>query len=87
MGFHCPERQTTADFLTSLTSETERLVETGFEARVPRTPEEFAARWKSSAERQTLIEEILEFERRFKVGGEQLAAFQTYRSTRKAKSM
>jgi hypothetical protein len=36
------ERQTTADFLTSLTSPAERIVKPGFENMVPRTPDEFA---------------------------------------------
>ena len=41
MGFYCPPRQTTADFLTSLTSPAEREVRLGFEGRVPNTPDEF----------------------------------------------
>ncbi|CAI7636806.1 unnamed protein product [Penicillium glandicola] len=58
MGFHCPDRQTTADFLTSLTNPSERLVRPGFENYVPRTPDEFAARWKESPERKQLLAEI-----------------------------
>ncbi|OQD88934.1 hypothetical protein PENANT_c003G00615 [Penicillium antarcticum] len=58
MGFDCPDRQTTADFLTSLTSPSERLVRPGFESAVPRTPDEFAARWKFSPERRELLAEI-----------------------------
>lgn len=58
MGFDCPDRQTTADFLTSLTSPTERSARPGFENQVPRTPDEFAARWKASPERARLLEEI-----------------------------
>ncbi|KAF4772135.1 hypothetical protein HAV15_005009 [Penicillium sp. str.  len=58
MGFHCPERQTTADFLTSLTSPSERVVRPGFEDTVPRTPDEFEARWKESPERKQLLAEI-----------------------------
>ncbi|EEB87302.1 hypothetical protein MPER_15408, partial [Moniliophthora perniciosa FA553] len=38
MGFECPERQTTADFLTSLTNPAERRARPGFEHKVPRTP-------------------------------------------------
>jgi ATP-binding cassette subfamily G (WHITE) protein 2 (PDR) len=53
MGYHCPDRQTTADFLTSLTNPEERIVEPGFENKVPRTPDEFAAAWKNSRERAT----------------------------------
>jgi hypothetical protein len=42
IGFECASRQTTAGFLTSLTSPAERLVKPGFENKTPRTAEEFA---------------------------------------------
>ncbi|KAK5807241.1 hypothetical protein VI817_001499 [Penicillium citrinum] len=42
LGYICPGRQTTADFLTSLTTPAERIVQPGFENRVPQTSEEFA---------------------------------------------
>lgn len=58
MGFDCPDRQTTADFLTSLTSPTERVVCPGVEHCVPRTPDEFAERWKASLDRTKLLAEI-----------------------------
>lgn len=57
-----PERQTTPDFLTSMTSPGERVVRPGFENKVPKTPEEFAKRWQNSKERRTLLSEILEYE-------------------------
>jgi len=38
LGFECPDRQTTADFLTSMTSHLERVVQPGFEARFPGHP-------------------------------------------------
>ncbi|KAK9433828.1 ABC-transporter extracellular N-terminal-domain-containing protein [Lipomyces doorenjongii] len=47
MGFDCPDRQTTADFLTSLTSPSERVVKPDYENRVPRTPDEFVTAWKN----------------------------------------
>lgn len=62
MGYHCPDRQTTADFLTSLTDPSERLVTPGFEKQVPRTPDEFADAWKHSSARARLLEEISAFE-------------------------
>ncbi|RMD43205.1 hypothetical protein DV735_g1891, partial [Chaetothyriales sp. CBS 134920] len=43
LGFECPSRQTTADFLTSLTNPAERVVRKGFEGRTPNTPDEFAS--------------------------------------------
>jgi ATP-binding cassette, subfamily G (WHITE), member 2, PDR len=45
LGFECPSRQTTADFLTSLTNPAERVVCQGFEGKAPSTPDEFAAAW------------------------------------------
>ena len=61
MGWDCPQRQTTADFLTSLTNPAERKARPGFENKVPRTAEEFEARWKSSPEYAALIKEIDEY--------------------------
>lgn len=62
MGYHCPSRQTTADFLTSLTNPKEREVEKGFENKVPRTPLEFYNYWQESPENKAngkLIDEQL----------------------------
>ncbi|KAI9151516.1 ABC multidrug transporter atrG [Paramyrothecium foliicola] len=49
MGFLKPSRATTPDFLTSLTSPTERLVREGWEDWVPRSPDEFAYLWQQKA--------------------------------------
>lgn len=75
MGFECPLRQTTADFLTSLTSPAERTARKGFETRVPHTPDEFAALWQKSEDRAQLLREIAQFDAEFPVGGEQLEVF------------
>ncbi|KAK7058385.1 Multidrug resistance protein [Paramarasmius palmivorus] len=87
MGFLCPGRQTTADFLTSLTNPAERQAKPGFEHRVPRTPDEFAQAWKESLDRKRLLQEIDEFNREFPVGGEQLAKFRESRKQSQAKGM
>lgn len=58
MGYECPQRQTTADYLTSLTNPAERIVIPGYENSVPRTAKEFEAYWKSSPEYKSLVEEI-----------------------------
>jgi hypothetical protein len=79
LGFECPERQTTADFLTSLTSPSERTVRPGFENSTPRTPDEFAAVWKKSEDHARLMREIEEYENEYPVGGEQLKKFQDAR--------
>jgi ATP-binding cassette, subfamily G (WHITE), member 2, PDR len=86
LGFHCPDRQTTADFLTSMTSPLERVVRDGFEKRVPKTPDDFAARWKESTWRSALMTEIDEYEQQYKPDGEHLAAFQASRRAQQAKN-
>ncbi|PYH67281.1 pleiotropic drug resistance family ABC transporter [Aspergillus vadensis CBS 113365] len=85
MGFECPDRQTTADFLTSLTSPTERKVRKGYERLVPRTPDEFAARWRASTERRQLLADIEAFQHEFPLGGEKLKEFNRSRAAEKAK--
>lgn len=49
-GWACPPRQTTGDFLTSVTNPAERKARPGMEDKVPRTPEEFERWWQSSPE-------------------------------------
>lgn len=82
MGFDCPLRQTTADFLTSITSPAERLTRPGFEGRVPYTPDEFAAVWQKSEDRAQLLREIDEFDRQYPVGGEEVEKFKVSRKGR-----
>ncbi|KAF9165539.1 hypothetical protein DFQ26_009790 [Actinomortierella ambigua] len=48
LGFVCPPRQTTADFLTACTDPHERKPRPGFEGRVPHTPKEFENAFKQS---------------------------------------
>ncbi|KAF1984195.1 ABC drug exporter AbcA [Aulographum hederae CBS 113979] len=85
MGFECPARQTTADFLTSMTSPIERVVKKGWEDRVPRTPDEFAAKWKGSETRARLLEQIDEFDRKYTIGGEYRDKFLQSRRVQQAK--
>jgi ATP-binding cassette subfamily G (WHITE) protein 2 (PDR) len=85
MGFYCPERQTTADFLTSLTNPAERQVRPDFEGRVPQTADEFATRWKESPERKALLADIEANQAEYPLGGERLKEFSTSRGAQKAK--
>ena len=55
MGYKCPARQTTADFLTSLTNPAERTARKGHEHKVPRTPKEFYDYWRASPEYASLV--------------------------------
>lgn len=85
LGFECPARQTTADFLTSMTSPQERIVREGWENKAPRTPDDFARCWKDSAERQQLRAKLDEYDARFSIGGEYLEKFQESRRAQQAK--
>ncbi|KAK2027777.1 ABC-2 type transporter [Colletotrichum zoysiae] len=58
MGWECPRRQTTGDFLTSITNPSERKARPGLENQVPRTPEDFEAYWRQSPEFRALRQEI-----------------------------
>jgi ABC-type transport system involved in cytochrome bd biosynthesis fused ATPase/permease subunit len=63
MGWYCPPRQTTADFLTSVTSHEQRRPRQGFDNLVPRTPEEFEQHWRTSQDYKKLLAEIQQHER------------------------
>ncbi|KAI9043612.1 putative ABC multidrug transporter [Aspergillus affinis] len=62
-GWECPARQTTGDFLASVTNPQERRARQGMEARVPRTPQEFETYWLQSREYHQLQAEIAQYER------------------------
>jgi len=85
LGFQCPDRQTDADFLTSMTSAVERIVRPGYEHKAPRTPDEFAQRWKESHEYQALTEDIARFEQNHPIGGQDLESFQASFRMRQSK--
>lgn len=62
MGYLCPPRQDTAEFLTSLTDiNGYHLIKEGYEQRVPRTAEEFEAYWKNSEEYRRLKQDIIDY--------------------------
>lgn len=84
MGFECAPRQTTADFLTSLTSPAERLIKPGFENKTPRNAEEFAIAWKSSQEYANLMLEIDAFDAAYPIGGKSVDDFVTSRRAQQA---
>lgn len=62
LGFACPDRWTTADFLTSVTDEHERSIREGWEDRIPRNADEFAAMYRQSEVYQRNLADIRDFE-------------------------
>ena len=85
LGFECPARQTTPDFLTSMTSPLERVIRPGYEGRTPRTPDEFAAAWKDSAHYKALRAEIDEYKTSHPINGPQAEAFRSHKQSQQAK--
>lgn len=75
LGFLCPEQQTTADFLTSMTSHQERVIRPGWEGQPPRSSDEFAKAWKVSQPRARLMEEIDDYLDRHPFGGDHYERF------------
>jgi ATP-binding cassette subfamily G (WHITE) protein 2 (PDR) len=73
-GWHCPQRQTTGDFLTSLTNPVERKPREGMENKVPRTPEDFERYWRNSPEFKALQKEINEYEEEYPIDNSQHGA-------------
>lgn len=71
-GWYCPPRQTTGDFLTSVTNPEERKPREGMESKVPRTPEDFERYWLQSSEFKAVQRDIEEHEERFPEGGDEL---------------
>ncbi|GAV51615.1 hypothetical protein ZYGR_0AF00860 [Zygosaccharomyces rouxii] len=62
MGYLCPPRQATAEFLTSLTDPNGfHIIREGYENRVPRTAEELENYWLNSEECATLKRQIQEY--------------------------
>ena len=63
LGFDCPDRWTTADFLTSVTDEHERSIRKGWEDRIPRSAAQFAAAFQKSDAFQWNLDDMAEFEK------------------------
>lgn len=61
MGWECPPRQTTAEFLTAVTDPNGRTARAGYENKVPKTADEFVAYWRNSPEYAELCAQIDEY--------------------------
>lgn len=86
-GWHCPTRQTTGDFLTSVTNPVERKPRPGMENQVPRTPEEFEQYWRRSSEFGALRSDIDAYEQEHLVNreGESVAQMREQKHSRQSK--
>lgn len=62
MGFECPDRWTTADFLTAVTDEHERTIKEGWEDRIPRSTSDFADAYRKSDIYKKTLDDMKDFE-------------------------
>jgi ABC-type multidrug transport system ATPase subunit len=85
MGWYNPPRQTTGDFLTSVTNPQERKPRKGMENKVPRTSEEFEKYWKASPQYADLQKEIAQYQEEFPLGGASEKALMETKQLRQAK--
>ncbi|KAK4624500.1 ABC multidrug transporter F [Fulvia fulva] len=84
LGFICLESQTTPDFLTSMTSASERRIRQGYENKTPRTADEFARIWKESTQRQILLAQIEEYNKQYPLNGSHKDSFALSRTLEKS---
>ncbi|KAF4595459.1 ABC transporter ABCl1 [Ophiocordyceps camponoti-floridani] len=85
LGFECPPRQTTPDFLTSMTSPSERMIRPDFKGKTPCTPDEFAAAWRDSAQFAALQAEIEDYKEAHPFDGPDAEAFRASRQAQQAR--
>ena len=62
MGFECPSRQTTADFLTAVTDPHVRVIRKRYEHLAPRTSDDFERAFSQSPDAKANWDAIAEFE-------------------------
>jgi len=85
MGWKCPARQTTGDFLTSVTNPDERRVRPGYEQMVPHTPQDFEQYWLKSEAFRTCQKEIELYEQEFPSEGPVVKEFYDVHRIRQVK--
>lgn len=63
LGYHCPDRQTTPDFLTALTDPVERHFQEGYEKSAPRGSVELEKAFKESEYHKRVLEDVADYTR------------------------
>lgn len=63
LGLHCPDRQTTADFLTSVTDPMQRILRQGYEAQALKTAEDFERAFKNSLNYKRVLQDVEDYEK------------------------
>ncbi|KAI5299871.1 hypothetical protein KEM55_001322, partial [Ascosphaera atra] len=62
LGFECPTRQTTADFISSVSDEYARQIKPGWEDRIPRSAEDFERAYNNSSAKKKAMRDLETFE-------------------------
>ncbi|RDW60635.1 hypothetical protein BP6252_12018 [Coleophoma cylindrospora] len=75
LGFYCHPRQTTPDFLTTVTSPTERRLRDGFHGRVPLDPDSMAETFRQSKHYKQLEQDIQSYHATQHQNGATIRAF------------
>ncbi|EPE05021.1 abc transporter [Ophiostoma piceae UAMH 11346] len=89
LGWDCPTRQTTGDFLTSVTNPIERKPKEGMDDRVPRTAEEFEACWLKSQAYQEMLADVAKYDEAHPLDahGETVARLRETKNAKQAKNV
>ncbi len=66
LGLYCAERETTADFLTSVTDPAQRVFREGYQAQAPKTAEDFERVFKNSANYKKVLADVEDYEQHLK---------------------
>ncbi|KAH6673047.1 ABC-2 type transporter-domain-containing protein [Halenospora varia] len=82
LGFECPPRQTTPDFLTSMTFSAERILRLGYHP--PCTPDEFVTAWRNSPDYKALQTEINKYKEQHTLEGHDAETFRQLKQRLKA---
>lgn len=77
LGFECPPRWTTADFITSVAEPHARRPKPGWEDRIPRSADDFQRAYMRSQARQDALASVEEFERETAAQAEEREAART----------
>lgn len=82
LGFYCPERQTTPDFLTSVTSPAERRIREDYQGPKYLDPDSLAQVFRESSHYQQLRSDLQAYHKRFEMSSTQQDFHQNVYNTR-----
>ena len=85
LGFVCPDRCTTPDFLTSVTDPKARLASPGYDRKLPRTAADFENAWAKSLDKANLAEDIAHYENQHPMNDNSLLLFRKSQRAQKAR--